>query len=97
MPPFLLALIPTIIKAVLNLRETKGGITKAAPLIGDAIGVSLNPLKNKKALIAASITLLAYYGVTVGPEWVAFLGVAIPAIAAFLFTISKPKSKETKT
>ena len=68
MPPFLLAFIPTLVKAVLNLRETKNGITKAAPLVGDALGVSLNPVKNKKALFAASISLLAYYGVTVGPE-----------------------------
>ena len=93
MPPFLLAFIPTLVKAVLNLRETKGGITKAAPLVANAIGISLNPLKNKKALLAASITLLAYYGVTVGPEWVAFLEVAIPAVFSLLYAISKAPKK----
>ncbi len=95
MPPFLLALIPTLVKAVLNLRETKNGITKAAPLIGDAVGVSLNPVNNKKALLATGVALLAAYGYKISPEWLGFATALWPYIAAYAaaFAIGKAPAK----
>ena len=95
MPPFLLTFIPTIIKAVLNLRETKNGITKAAPLLDDALGVSLNPVKNKKALFAAVLALLAAYGYKISPEWLGFGQALWPYIAAYAgtFLLSKAPAK----
>jgi len=83
MPPIILSLIPTIIKAVIGM--------KGAPKVADAINKSVNPKENKKALFTAGIALLAYYGVTVAPEWLNFASALWPVIAAYAaaFAVSK--------
>lgn len=89
---FLLQFIPTIIKSLAGAKDSPHPV--------EAFGMSINPKDNKKMLISASITLLAYYGVTVGPEWVAFLGALVPVLLGIwtaAFAISKPQTKETKT
>ncbi len=88
MLPLLLPLIPTIIKAVIG--------TKGTPDIADAIGISINPKNNVKALLAATLTLLAYYGVKIAPEWIAFLNELLPYIGiawTALFVVSKKEDK----
>ncbi len=94
MPPFLLAFIPTLVKAVLNIRREDGSDMPRLAKIKDAIGVSLNPLKNKKTIVAALLTLLSTYDITVSNEWLALIMAVLPYIGAVftgLFAIGKAK------
>ena len=66
--------LPIVLKALFAV--------EGAPKLSKAVGLSANPAKNPKAIIAALIGLALYHGIP--PEWVALLEAAAPYLLAGL-------------